>query len=432
MSDFAGIFRMMIRSVLFTIAISVVIAFISGRVSAQSTPAPAAVTNFAAVAGDQQVTLSWDNPNNASITTYQYRQSTDSGSNWSPDWTNITGSDENTTSHTVENLKNGTEYTFEVRAVNATGNGAAVSVSATPALPPLTVTWPEDIKGTQNSSIWTSSTSTPPQISVSGGRPSYTYEIAKEGAPDGLSVDLSGTLTGTPTVNGTFTVRVVVQDKAGQSVSTDLNITIRPALSVSPIEYKTVEMDSLITPIHLSASGGWSPYTYSISGAPMGISLSDDNRIIGSPSQDGTFPITVTVTDDHGSTVERSFKISVYSIELAKLFSPILILTKHPSIDDRIVLFPEPVEIMDATYVDSLWFGFQGNAGDYVLDISYHDFLSRSPVNHRVLVDQYRIQYPDIDFSKNKFASLPGYLQFDDPGYVILNILLLGISAHFE
>ncbi|MYD64245.1 MAG: fibronectin type III domain-containing protein, partial [Gemmatimonadetes bacterium] len=195
-----GKFKMKIKSVLFAITISATL--ISGRVSAQSTPAPAAVTNLTAMAGDQQVTLSWDNPNNASITTYQYRQSTDSGSNWSPDWTNITGSDKNTTSHTVENLSNGTKYTFEMRAVNASGNGAAVSVSATPALPPLTVTWPEDIKGTEDSSIWTSltssSTSMPPQISVAGGRPSYTYAITKEGAPDGLTIDLSGTLTGTP------------------------------------------------------------------------------------------------------------------------------------------------------------------------------------------------------------------------------------------
>ena len=307
------------QSLLCAIAISVIL--ISGRVAAQTSPpsAPAAVMNLAAEAGDQHVTLSWDNPNNASITTYQYRQSEDSGSTYSPDWTNITGSDANTTSHRVENLTNDTEYTFEIRAVNAAGNGASVSVSATPALLPLTVTWPEDIKGTEDSSIWTSSTST--QITVSGGRPSYTYEIDTNGAPAGLSIDPSGTLIGTPTVNGTFTtVTVVVRDEAGQSVSNPLTITISPPLSVSPIAYKTVEKDSMITPIHLSASGGWEPYTYSISGAPSGISLSNDNRITGSPSQDGTSTITVTVTDDHGNTEERSFNMSVYSLNGSDTF----------------------------------------------------------------------------------------------------------------
>ncbi|MCY3681208.1 MAG: putative Ig domain-containing protein [Gemmatimonadetes bacterium] len=430
-----------LQSVLYSIAISVIL--VSGHVSAQSPSAPAAVTNLAAVAGDQQVTLSWDNPNNESITTYQYRQSTDGGSNWSPDWTNIANSNKNTTSHTVENLINDTAYTFEVRAVNATGNGTSVSVSATPTLPPLTVTWPEDIKGTEDSSIWTSLTSTPPQISVSGGRPSYTYEIETdeietEGAPDGLSIDSSGTLTGTPTENGTFTVRVVVRDKADQSMSQDLNITIRPALNVSPIAYKTVEQDSSITPIHLSASGGWEPYTYSISGAPSGISLSDDNRITGSPSQAGTSTITVTVTDTRGSTGEHSFKMSVYSIELAEKFSPILILTEHPTRKNRIVLFPEPVEIMGAESVDNLWFHFADAAGHRLnsLDFSYDALKSEMalpgiPQPLTALINAYQNQYLDIDFSQNQFASIPEELYLTSP--IIIGIVSTSrVYAHFE
>ena len=432
MIDFAGIFRMMIRSVLFSIATSVVIAFIFGRVSAQSPPAPAAVTNLAAVAGDEQVTLSWTDPKNTSITTYQYRQSTDSGSNWSPDWTNITGSDKNTTSHTVTSLTNNTVYTFEIRAVNATGNGASGSVTATPTLPPLTVTWPEDIKGTEDSSIWTSLTSTPlqtPQISVYGGRPSYKYEIAKEGAPNGLSIDQSsGTLTGTPTESGDFTVRVVVRDKAGQSVSNDaLNIMISPPLSVSPIACKTVEQDSMITPIHLSASGGWESYTYSISGAPMGISLSSDNRITGSPSQSGTSTITVTVTDDHGSTAERSFNMSVYSIDLAKKFSPILILTKNPTQSDRKVIFPEPVEIMGAESVSNLWFSLHTVTGQFLERFQYPASGWSSD-----LLDAYQNLYADINFSQNKFASLPEVLSYTGrpPGDYAIGAH--PITAHFE
>ena len=418
-----------LQSVLYSIAISVIL--ISGPVSAQSPPAPAAVTNLAAVAGDQQVTLSWDNPNNESITTYQYRQSTDSGSNWSPNWTNITNSNKNTTSHTVENLTNDTAYTFEIRAVNATGNGASVSASATPVLPPLKVTWPEDIKGTEDSSIWTSLTSTPPQISVSGGRPSYTYEIAKEGAPDGLSIDSSddssdssGTLTGTPTENGTFTVRVVVRDKAGQSMSQDLNIMISPPLSVSPIAYKTVEQDSSITPIHLSASGGWEPYTYSISGAPSGISLSDDNRITGSPSQAGTSTITVTVTDTRGSTGEHSFKMSVYSIELAEKFSPILILTEHPTRKNRIVLFPEPVEIMGAKSIDNLNFIVASLAPRILLN-SFYSNITSSWRNHLNSI------HGGINLAENKFAFLPGFLKYTGmPPEAISGIYVL--ITHFE
>ena len=249
---------------------------------------------------------------------------------------------------------------------------------------------------------------------MSGGRPSYTYEIAKEGAPDGLTIDSSGTLTGTPTESGAFEVRVVVRDAASQSVSDTLDITISPPLNISSIAYKTVEKDSMITPIHLSASGGWSPYTYALSGAPMGISLSSDNIITGSPSQDGTFPITVTVTDDHGSTAERSFKMSVYSKELAEKFSPILILTEHPSIDDRIVLYPEPVEIMGAESVSNLWFSFSeepNTSGEFQ--------YPASGWNPDLLIT-YQSYFLTINFSENNFAYLPTKLIYTDSVLIFL------------
>ena len=48
-------------------------------------------------------------------------------------WQDISGSDASTTSHRVSSLTNGTEYAWQVRAVNAIGNGAASPVaSATP------------------------------------------------------------------------------------------------------------------------------------------------------------------------------------------------------------------------------------------------------------------------------------------------------------
>ena len=102
---------------------------------------PAAPTNFAAAAGDTQVGLSWSNPNNATITKYQYRQSSNGGTSWSPDWTDIPGSGAGTTGHTVTGLTNGTTYTFQVRAVNAGGDGAAsASAQARPVAPPAAPT----------------------------------------------------------------------------------------------------------------------------------------------------------------------------------------------------------------------------------------------------------------------------------------------------
>ena len=97
--------------------------------------APAVVTmlnNLLATAGDQQVTLSWDDPGQSAITGYEVRHSDDDGSTWT-DWTPIAGSGASTTEHTVTGLTNGTAYTFEVRVVVGDHKGPASDrVAATP------------------------------------------------------------------------------------------------------------------------------------------------------------------------------------------------------------------------------------------------------------------------------------------------------------
>ena len=92
--------------------------------------------NFRADAGNAQVTLRWDNPEESSITRYQYRQRVTSESAWDPDWTDIPGSGASTTSYTVGNLANWTPYTFQIRAVRGNEPTATSAATATPEGPP--------------------------------------------------------------------------------------------------------------------------------------------------------------------------------------------------------------------------------------------------------------------------------------------------------
>ncbi len=103
-------------------------------------PQPAEVT---ASRGDRQVMLSWTagtpgEPGEASwaspTTGWQYRMRTGDGG--FATWTDVADSGAATSGHTVTGLINGVSYTFEVRAVNAMGAGAAASASATPAVVP--------------------------------------------------------------------------------------------------------------------------------------------------------------------------------------------------------------------------------------------------------------------------------------------------------
>ena len=94
------------------------------------TTSPSAPRNLTAVVGDGQVVLSWDAPESdggAEITDYEYRI------NGRNPWIS-TGS--TNTTHTVTGLVNGTEYTFQVRAVNRVGKSFAPNqVETTPEAP---------------------------------------------------------------------------------------------------------------------------------------------------------------------------------------------------------------------------------------------------------------------------------------------------------
>ena len=99
-----------------------------------SNSVPAAPANLTAAAGVQEVTLSWSNPGDSTITGYQYQQKEGTGNYGN--WTDIPNSGAATVSHTVTGLMAGTEYAFRVRAVNAVGNSAASGVAK--AKPPAT------------------------------------------------------------------------------------------------------------------------------------------------------------------------------------------------------------------------------------------------------------------------------------------------------
>ena len=97
---------------------------------------PAAPALTGATPGDSQVTLEWTAPasdGGAAVDHYEYRHKETSAAAFPDTWTNA-GSG---LTATVDGLTNGTEYTFEVRAVNVAGPGpAAASRSATPAMVP--------------------------------------------------------------------------------------------------------------------------------------------------------------------------------------------------------------------------------------------------------------------------------------------------------
>ena len=108
--------------------VTVTVTFAEGSV-------PSAPSGLSAAPGDGSVALSWTDPGDAGITGYELRRKAGTGAYGS--WSDISGSDADTTSHSVTGLTNGTAYSFELRAENAAGAGdASAEVSATPSQAP--------------------------------------------------------------------------------------------------------------------------------------------------------------------------------------------------------------------------------------------------------------------------------------------------------
>ena len=144
-----------------------------------------------------------------------------------------------------------------------------------------------------------------------GSRVGYTYTETGT-LPAGITFS-GNRLAGTPSATGTFTFTVQVTDSIGDTASNNYTLTVDPAISISPTTLPVGTVNNAYNQTTtLSASGGsGSGYSLSESGTlPNGLFF-NAGLFSGTPTQSGSFTITITATDSNGATGSQTYSLIV-------------------------------------------------------------------------------------------------------------------------
>lgn len=140
-------------------------------------------------------------------------------------------------------------------------------------------------------------------LAASGGIAPYVFSVADDALPRGIEL-VDGALSGTPTQPGMFFVRLQATDANGETGSRLYALRVADAdvaIVVGPATLPAGKAGEAYF-AYLSASGGTTPYTYSVEAGdmPAGLVFSTDGTIQGTPGEVGEFKLTVTATDERG------------------------------------------------------------------------------------------------------------------------------------
>ncbi|MGC1614943.1 MAG: kelch repeat-containing protein [Candidatus Acidiferrum sp.] len=196
------------------------------------------------------------------------------------------------------------------QAVNTTtvlSNPGNTNLTAPPVYPPVTIltaALPATDRNDPGYSV---------QLQASGGKPGAdTWSIIAGALPPGINLSASGLVSGTATTPGSFPFTIQAADSNSPSDVGVQNYTLN--VSVTPLTEQFVlpppdgvmgQPYSIASP--LAVNGGTTPYTWTATGLPPGLSISaSSGQIAGTPTVANPTGSTVTVTATDAATPPES------------------------------------------------------------------------------------------------------------------------------
>jgi len=148
-----------------------------------------------------------------------------------------------------------------------------------------------------------------PFMVTATGYPAPTF--GSTGNLDGLSLDpVAGVLSGTPTASGTFPITITATNGIGSPASQQFTLTVSssPVITSAPSATFTEGSAGTFT---VTANGVPAP-TFGSTGNLDGLSLDPTSGVLsGTPTQDGSYPVTITATNGVSPDASQSFTLIV-------------------------------------------------------------------------------------------------------------------------
>jgi hypothetical protein len=198
------------------------------------------------------------------------------------------------------------------------------------------------------------------------------------GLPPGITINIStGVILGTPTTaDAAGTATITVTDSLSATASITIAYGVIAAAPVpltftdsSAYDIPASTVGTAIANINVSggASGGATPYTFSATGLPAGITISAVGVISGAPTTAGAAgTATITVTDNLGATANITIAYGVISSASSTTFtitanagaygsiSPFGLVHVNSGANQRFSIVPNPYYSIGAVYVDGI------------------------------------------------------------------------------
>jgi hypothetical protein len=157
------------------------------------------------------------------------------------------------------------------------------------------------------------------RLGAVGGIAPYAWSLVSGSLPAGLSLSSSGVISGTPTTQGTTTVKVKVTDSGTpdtESVTEAVAITVGPPVVTVTTTTSQLPIGAQHRPYSdtLAALGGKRPLTWKVTAGrlPTGLTLDPSTATIsGTPAGYGRSVFTVTATDSSTPAVSASANLAL-------------------------------------------------------------------------------------------------------------------------